>query len=203
MNISPAARLMALIVGCLACAALAAQFVVNYATEGHFGAPVVLWRMARFFTILTNGMVVVTFLRAAVSGRSPGPALAGGVALWIGVTGLVYYGLLYRETNGLAAWADLGLHGVVPVSVVVWWAVFSDKTGLAMRSALLWLIWPLAYVVYALVRGGYDGQYPYFFTDPIKVGWDGVALWSLALCVGFFVAGLGLIALGRVMGPRA
>lgn len=197
MRMSPAATGTAALLALAALAALATQFSVNFAEDRQDGVLRVAWRMARYFTILTNGIVCVVFARAALTGRAPGPVMAGGVTLWIGITGAVYYALLYRETQGLETLADIGLHGVVPAGTVLWWLAYAEKRGLGVRAAALWLLWPAGYVLYALARGERDGRYPYFFTDPHRIGWDGVALWSLGLCAAFFLAGLGLAWLAR------
>jgi hypothetical protein len=64
------------------------------------------------------------------------------------------------------------------------------------------MIWPLVYVCYALGRGQFDGTYPYFFTNPDRIGWIGVAQWTVILAGSFFVAGLGLIAVARLIRLR-
>ena len=116
---------------------------------------------------------------------------------------MVYHALLSRDLSGLRWWTDLGQHSAVPVAVVLWWLAFAPKHGLGPRHAVLWLSWPLVYVAYVLVRGTVDGRHPYFFVDPGRLGWDGVALWSAGLGVGFWLAGLGVVLLARRLGRSA
>ncbi|WP_254919045.1 Pr6Pr family membrane protein [Oceanicola sp. 22II-s10i] len=178
---------------------LGAQFAATSYGTPDIGWLAVAWRLLRFFTILTNLMVALTFSLAAVAAVKPGAWWGGGLTLWIGIVGVVNYALLYRPLTGLDFWADTGLHGVVPVAVFLWWAVSGDKRGLRWPVAVTWLVWPAVYVVYAQARGAVDGVYPYFFTDPGRVGWDGVVVWSLFLCLAFFLAGVVLVWLARVL----
>ena len=196
MTLSPAARRFAALIALVAAAALATQVVASAGAAGGMPLWRVVWRLMRYFTILTNILVCVTFLRVAVTGRGPGAAWGGGMVVWIVVVGVVNYTLLLRSYTGLQVWSDIGLHAAVPLAVLGWWLIWGAR-GQTWRAALLWLIWPLVYVVYALLRGGVTGRYPYYFIDPGAVGWDGLMLWILALAGVFLLAGLALVALAR------
>jgi amino acid transporter len=63
---------------------------------------------------------------------------------------------------------------------------------------VVWLFWPLAYVIYAIGRGAATGVYPYPFIDPLQIGWDGVAIWFSGLGGVFLAAGLAIVALTHV-----
>jgi len=196
MALSPLSRCSAALIALASAAALAAQVVASAGHYGDLSLWAVMWRLLRYFTILTNLIVCGTFLRAAATGRGPGPTWVGGVVVWIVVVGVVNYTLLLRSYTGLQFWADIGLHAVVPVAVLLWWLIWGER-GQTWRAALLWLIWPLVYVVYALIRGGISGRYPYDFIDPGVIGWSGLALWVPALAGVFLLAGLALVALAR------
>ena len=86
-----------------------------------------------------------------------------------------------------------------PVLVVLFWLLAAPKHGLRFRTALAWMLWPLAYVGYALLRGQLEGIYPYFFVDPTEIGWIGVARWSGILCVGFVTAGSMQVGVARLL----
>lgn len=133
------------------------------------------------------------FARFAVLGRAP-PGWAAGLALWLATVGAVYHLLLAREMEGLAWWSDHGLHTAVPLAVTLWWLVYGPKAGLRPDHARLWLVWPVIYGAYALLRGEWDGRHPYFFLDPPMIGWPWVAACCLGLCAVFWMAGRALIA---------
>ncbi|MGR3379191.1 Pr6Pr family membrane protein [Salipiger abyssi] len=192
-------RLFALVIALLTLAALAVQFTATAQANPHYTPPETLWRLLRYFTILTNALVAGTFLWIAARDRMAGAAWLGGLALWIGIVGVVYHLLLAKPLTGLDALADLGLHTVTPVLTVLFWIFAAPKHGLRLGTALAWMLWPLAYVGYALLRGEIEGIYPYFFVDPTAVGWSGVARWSGLLCVGFVSAGAMQVGIARLL----
>jgi hypothetical protein len=201
MIMSNIPRLLAAVICVMAWAALTGQFIESQMRHPDEDALQTLWRLVRYFTILTNGLVGLTFGWLAITGRYGLPKWLGGVALWIGITGVVYHLLLAGDKirTGLDFWADFGVHTAVPIAVVLWWLAFAPRRGLGISAAALWMLWPLIYVTYALLRGSMDGIYPYFFTNPVKIGWDGVFIWSAILCGSFFVAGLLQIFIARLL----
>lgn len=164
----------------------------------------VLWRLLGFFTNLTNGIAAWCFAAMALRGRFLTPFWMGALTLWIGIVGVVYYGVLFHPLEGLSFWADIAIHGVAPLAVALWWIAYAPK-GLSWHDAVVWLFWPLVYVVYALGRGVTTGAYPYPFIDPLQIGWGGVAVWFTGLGCVFLTAGLSMVALShlaQVMGVR-
>ncbi len=117
----------------------------------------------------------------------------GAAALYLTLAGTVYFVLLqgHREslftpsgiTNGI-------LHYVVPAALLADWYVF-PKERIRFRQALLWLVYPLLYVLYSLVRGNRIGWYPYPFLNPTLGGY----LPILATCLVMAAAMTGFIAL--------
>ncbi|MEX6632210.1 Pr6Pr family membrane protein [Hyphococcus lacteus] len=198
-------RLFASAIALTALTALITQFFVSTETMGSPGLATVLWRMLGFFTVLTNILVVFTFARTAISGQRNGPVWIGGLTLWICAVGAVYHAVLATLWNpeGLAWWADQGLHTAVPILVLIWWLGFADKTGLRPYSALMWLVWPLVYCAYALTRGTVSGFYPYPFIDVATLGTGQVALNIAMLIIAFGLGGLGLVAIARLLSNRS
>lgn len=186
---TPVLRLVALMIALLTLGGLAVQFLATSAHHPEETVPQVLWRMARYFTILTNAMVAGGFGWMAARGRWISPFWQGGLALWIGIVGVVYWLLLAKPLSGLDAIANWGLHALTPALTLLWWLIAAPKKALRPGSALGWMVWPLLYLLYALLRGQLGGVYPYFFVDPGAVGWDGVLWWSALLCAGIAAAG--------------
>ncbi|SHI84907.1 Pr6Pr family membrane protein [Wenxinia saemankumensis] len=195
--ITPAARSVAALVGLLALFGLALDLAAGWA-----GTLIPqLWGMARYFTILTNGIAAATLLGAAAAGRPAPPGWLGGVTLWMAITALVFH-LLLGGTYPLLTldWgANLVLHTLAPAAVLAWWLAAAPTRGLGPRHAILWLGWPALYCGYALLRGAADGVYPYFFVDVARLGWAGFGRWFGILLVAFWVGGLLLAGLGRAI----
>lgn len=199
MRLSSTAKLAAILIALTAWAALAAQFIVSLDETN--GPAQALWVLARYFTILTNLLVALLFSFMAVRGKGFGPSWLGGLTLWILIVGIVYHTLLARlyDPQGLNWWSDHGLHTAVPVLTALWWLIFAPKRGLGVRQAAYWMLWPLIYVIYALARGATDGIYPYYFIDAATLGYARVALNALGLSLGFFLGGLMIVGLGKVL----
>ncbi len=187
-------RAVVLVLGSLALGSLALQFAASLPENN--GSPLATaWSMARFFTILTNGIVAATYLRIGLTGRWVSASWLTGVTLWIAVVGLVYHALLAATHNpvGLGAISNVGLHTVVPLGTALVWVILAPKDGLRVADAAYWAIYPVIYALYALGRGLIDGTFPYFFLDPGRIGWGGVALYIAGLGALFLCLGLALI----------
>ncbi|SIS56107.1 hypothetical protein SAMN05421759_101430 [Roseivivax lentus] len=189
------ARITAALIAATALLAVLLQLYVGLERRPDRTALEEMWRMARYFTILTTLLVVLRYTRVAALGRASA-AWTGAITLWALIVGAVYHGLLARDLTGLRMVADQMLHSAVPLFVGLWWLAFAPKAALRPAHATWWLLWPAIYAAYALWRGTFVDRYPYFFVDPTRQGWDGVALWLLGLGVVFWVAGRGLVALG-------
>lgn len=156
-----------------------------------------LWRMAGFFTILTN-LGVVALMAAIARGWRIGASWAAGLLVSILMVGLVYHAVLARlwAPQGLAWWADQGLHTAVPLATALWWLAFAPK-GVVWRDLAFWLIWPMLYCAYALGRGAMTGFWPYPFLNVEALGPGVVALNIAGLVIAFAALGAGVVLLAR------
>lgn len=205
MPLSPAIRLFAALVAATAFGSLVLQFIQDWRELGEAAnAPLVLWRMARYFTVLTNAIVVGVLGYTALAGRWPGPGWPAALTVWIVVVGAVYYALLAatHDPQGLEVYSNVGFHAIVPAgTAVLWWAA-APRQGLTLAGPVIWTAYPLGYAVYALLRGLWDGTFPYFFLNPEKTGALGVGLYILGLGAVFLGLGCALVGLAR-LGSRA
>jgi hypothetical protein len=148
-----------------------------------------------YFTILTNLLVALALTSWGLGGRPEHffarPRVLGGLVVAI-VLVAVAYNLLLRQRwhpQGLARIADETLHVVTPALYVVFWCLSVPKGLVRWADVLAWLMYPLGYLLFALVLGALSGFYPYYFLDVRTQGLRQV-LWYVA---GFT---LGLGALG-------
>lgn len=197
-----AARLLAGLIGLVALVALVMQSVVSHRLTGSVGQT--LWVMAGYFTILTNILVLLTFAGLALGARMPSARWMGGLTLWILIVGVVYHTLLAQtwDPQGLALWADQGLHTATPLLTLLFWLLFAPTAALGLADSLRWLGWPLLYTLYAMIRGFFTGQYPYPFIDLSVLTPGQVALNSLGLLVAFWVGGLVTIGIAKALPKR-
>lgn len=118
-----------------------------------------------------------------------------GTAVYIIVVGLAYHFLLSATFNptGLEWFGDLLLHYINPLLYVIFWLVAVEKHESSYALALKWLVFPMAYFVYSLIRGFITDWYPYFFVDVTTLGYPQVMLVSAGLLTGYALIGAVLI----------
>ena len=182
----------AAIVALICWAGLAIQFSATYANQ--HDVVTTLWILVRFFTVLTN--LALAFIMTWVAiGRRISPFLLGGITLAILLVGVVYMTLLRGliELSGGALLADTLLHKVSPVAMALWWLFFAPRAKLKKSDPIWWAAYPLAYFVYALVRGHYEGKYPYPFMDLGKLGPVQTAINAGGIAMAFILAGFVLV----------
>jgi hypothetical protein len=82
----------------------------------------------------------------------------------------------------------------MPIAVVVDWVANPPARTIGWSQARWWLVFPVVFVAYSLVRGAFVDWYPYPFLDHREVGsaW-GVAAYCVAIAA-LFVALAGLLA---------
>lgn len=159
-------------------------------------------RYFSYFTILTNLMVAICITSILVSPRSrmgrffSKPVVKSGIALYILVVGITYSVALRMIWNptGLQLVADRVLHDAIPVLYILYWAFFVPKVSLRWSNPLWWLVYPLVYLIYVMIRGAFINEYPYYFLDPQLSDWSGVWM-SIAVLFAAF-AGLGYLMVG-------
>jgi hypothetical protein len=195
-------RLAALALAATAFGSLGLQFWLNGAAPGLEPWGTRAWDLLRYFTILTVGLIGVLMLAEAhghpVSANWQATALVN-----ILMVGLIFQILLAppEPPKGLAWWADFGFHAAIPILMLVWWVLWGTRP-LRLRDLPRWLLWPIAYCAYALIRGGIEGRYPYFFVDVGQFGAAQVALNIVGLVLVFATAGLIIWVVARFL-PRS
>lgn len=200
------ARLSAALIAAMALLAMIPP-LINAATE-QGGLLLGLWRLVRYFTIITNLLVTVTFGWIAWKGPSAvSPLVLGGAVLGIVLVGVVFNLSLGPLPYG-SVWDMLGdkaHHTMVPVAAPLWWLVFAVKGHLGWRAPFAWALYPLAYSAYVLTRAQFEApddplRYPYFFMNPETLSWPAALANLGAIAAGFIAAGLTMVWLDRRMG---
>ncbi len=146
-----------------------------------------------YFTILSNLFVALTAGAVALSpgSRLASPMFRGCATTAIVVVGLGYH-LLLREIWDPQGWqwvADNLLHYAVPIAALAHWLWCPPHTRLPMHAPLLWALYPVAYLAYALIRGEWIGTYPYPFIDVPTLGYPRVFANAAGLLLVFLAAG--------------
>ncbi|OAE14185.1 hypothetical protein AZH11_02410 [Pseudomonas simiae] len=162
-----------------------------------------------FFTVLTNTLVVVVLSYALVSRDSAAkrfflaPNVSSGIAASIVVVSLAYNLLLRHlwSPAGFQFIADELLHDVMPVLFLIYWWRYVPKGTLRLKHIAGWVIYPLVYFAYVLLRGHLLGQYQYPFIDVDSLGYPQVFANAGGILAGFIVIALAVVGLDRILKP--
>ncbi|MDJ0460106.1 Pr6Pr family membrane protein [Streptomyces sp. H27-C3] len=142
-----------------------------------------------FFTVLSNcaAVLVLAWGGLATSLDRPGVPhlLRGAATLYMVVTALVFAIALTDVETGMLPWTNVVLHQVMPVVMLLDWLLLPPLRPLRYSRSALWLLFPLLYLVYTLVRGPVADWYPYPFLDAFTNGYAHVALASALISVAF------------------
>jgi hypothetical protein len=167
-------------------------------------------RYFSFFTILTNILVAYCFTVQLIKSKHKvgefflQSKTVTAVAVYIIIVGIVYNTVLRQiwEPSGLQLVVDELLHSFIPLLFILYWLLFVQKANLRWIDVLPWLLYPMSYIVYVMVRGTFSGFYPYPFINAESIGYSKVLLNSAVLCMAFLLVSLLLVAVARSFSPK-
>jgi hypothetical protein len=169
--------------------------VATIAERGQFDAA----NFFSYFTIQTNILVFLTLILSAIAvamnKNGKLDIVRGAVTVYIFLVGVAFSVLLARIegiTFTAVPWDNLILHYIMPLAMLIDFLFDRPKRKLSFKWSLLWLIVPVAYLAYSLIRGAITGWYPYPFLCPDIHGYEGIAVVAAGLL------GLTLILIGAV-----
>lgn len=144
-----------------------------------------------YFTVESNTLAVISLLLSAFAMATGHRSsrldfYRGAVTLFMTTTIIIFIVLLsgYSSDELTAApWDNTVLHYIMPIAIILDWLIASRVQPIAIRQSLIWLIFPLAYLVYSLIRGPIADWYPYPFMNPDEHGYGGVAVTSVVIAV--------------------
>jgi len=146
-----------------------------------------------FFTIESNILAAIVLLVVGfgallgVKARRSFAFIRGAATLYMVITGIVFALLLAGLEQRLQVtipWVNVVLHYIMPIVLFVDWLLFPPKFRFSFTQTLGWLVFPLLYLAYTLVRGSLVNWYPYPFLDVSQVGWALVGVMSIAIAIG-------------------
>ena len=164
-----------------------------------------------FFTVLTNTLAVVVLSYALVRRDSAAkrfflaPGISSGIAVSIVVVGLAYSLLLRHlwQPEGFQWVADELLHDVMTLLFCIYWWRCVPKGSLRLKHIGAWVIYPLIYFGYVLLRGHLLGQYQYPFIDVDTLGYPQVFVNAGGILAGFVAVALAVVGLDKLLkSPR-
>ena len=188
-------RVLRALFGLLTLAALVRQLAIHWALGFSLG------NFFGYYTILSNlfaGCVLLLSAFVTMSNRRV-ETLRFISVVNMTLLGIVFVTLL-RETDlgKLLPWVNFVHHYLMPVVVLGDWLIIPPRGRLEKRDVFIALSFPLAYLVYSLIRGRMLGWYPYPFLDAGVVGGTGnVVLYIAGITVVFCIVGSALLYVGN------
>lgn len=204
---APGARRYALVAAVLGWSGLAIQQYLIFISRWIDQASLLggLVKFFSFFTVLSNTLVAVA-LTCVVSQRNTAlqrffrhPVVCSGIAASIALVAIAY-SLLLRHLWQPQGWqwlADELLHDIMPLLFVLYWWLYVPKAGLGLRHVLLWMLYPLVYFGYVLLRGDLLGDYVYPFVDAGNLGYAQAFINAGGVLAGFVLIALLLLVVDR------
>ena len=142
-----------------------------------------------YFTIQSNIFAFIILIISALAIASNKRSsvfnlLRGAATLYMVITGIVFAVLLAGVEGSIltaAPWDNIVLHYIMPVILLVDWLIDKPNKTITFKNSLVWLIYPVTYVIYSLARGQIVHWYPYPFLDPKTNGYIGVLITGLCI----------------------
>jgi hypothetical protein len=162
-----------------------------------------------FFTNESNLLAAGLLLYGAYrglwrAGEQPGAGyelLRGAAVIYMTITGVVFV-LLLSGSSESVPWANAVVHYVMPVVIVLDWLIDPPCTQIARRKASSWLIFPVVYFGYTLIRGAITGWYPYPFLNVAAKGYGQVLADGLGILIGMTAVGSATLLAGNRLRER-
>jgi len=176
-------------------------FDIHGAVAKNLSIPVTLINFFSYFTtetvlVITLGLTVFC-IRPQAEQFLTRPSVQSALVVYIIVVGGVYALLLRNlwQPHGLQILTNFVLHYALPVLYPLYWLVFLPKGSLRWSAPAWWVVYPILYFLYSMLRGAAYGIYVYPFIDAAKLGvaraWvNGILLLAVFFCVGLVLTAI-------------
>ena len=149
-----------------------------------------------FFTIWTNILLAVYFFitcflpDSKLGVWSNKDFVKTALLLYIIFVGAGFHFLLSMvEFKGIRLWGSNILHYMNPILMLIDWLLSKPTTKIKFKHTVLWLLFGIAYDIFALIKGSLTGFYPYPFFDVGDLGIIRVLINILGFSCGFLILG--------------
>jgi hypothetical protein len=160
--------------------------------------PILEWfNSFKTFSMQSNFIITIWFTLAILWHNKPeslkkitGP-LKGAFTMYITITFIVFAVFLsfFYQPTGWAAFSNLVIHYITPIAFIIDWVLTENKMQYKWKYLPYWILYPLGFILFAVIHGTFTGSYIYYFLDINALGF-----------LGFFMFVSILIVLGIVLG---
>lgn len=204
---SDAQRICAGVLASVAWFGLVVQIVCSVQDALAENASIATYLINQFsrFSIQTTTLVALVgtlaFLRPQPASFLLRPSVQAALVVYVVVVGVIFEVLLRSDSQGME-FVDPILHGIIPVLYLSYWLIFAPKGTLSWVDPALWLIYPLFFFVYTMMRGMIFGAYLRHVSEVIKQGYHEVFLDTLVFFTAFLAVGLILVSVDQALANR-
>jgi hypothetical protein len=158
-----------------------------------------------YFTIDSNLIAAAVLIVGAARWNLPNTdgfdLVRGAAVVYMSITGIVFTLLLSNtDVDTAIRWVNTVVHELMPLVLLADWLVTPPSAKLQLRQGLLWLSFPLVWIVYTIIRGAIVHRYPYPFLDPVNGGYGSVAVYCIAILVAMIVVSAITVGLANATG---
>jgi hypothetical protein len=158
-----------------------------------------------YFTIDSNLIAAAVLIVGAARWNRPNTdgfdLVRGAAVVYMSITGIVFTLLLSNtDVDTAIRWVNTVVHELMPLVLLADWLVTPPSAKLQLRQGLLWLSFPLVWIVYTIIRGAIVHRYPYPFLDPVNGGYGSVAVYCIAILVAMIVVSAITVGLANAAG---
>jgi hypothetical protein len=167
--------------------------------------------MYKYYTMQTNLFVAIWLTIALIFNYKPDKlkkikgVIKGGITIYITITFIVFaimLSSLYNPTETIERFTNIATHYIIPIAFLLDW-VFTEKTiNYKWLNLVFWIIYPILYLVLAIIHGTITGDYLYPFLDVVDLGYGYFFLSVLILLAAFIFLGILLILVNKLWNNR-
>ncbi|RVT75396.1 hypothetical protein EOD40_11595 [Flavobacterium sufflavum] len=185
---------------------IVAQFVLIIQNR-QADIPETILRFFSFFTILTNILVALFFTVKFfnLSRKSFGLFYKNGtftaLTTFILIVSLVYQVVLRSawEPTGLQLVVDELLHTIIPLCTFICWFFYAEQSDSKIQSVIIWLFYPIIFIIFIFIRGYFSDFYPYPFLNISEIGFGNTLINTtlILILIVFIMSVLTLIGIKK------
>jgi hypothetical protein len=158
-----------------------------------------------YFTIDSNliatGVLIAGAMNRGRRATSRLDLVRGAAVVYMSITGIVFTLLLSNtDVDTAIPWVNSVVHELMPLVMLADWLITPPAACLRLRQSVLWLSFPLVWIVYTLIRGAIVNLCPYPFVNPVNGGYGSVAAYSVAILVAMLVVSALVVVLANTAG---
>ncbi len=171
-----------------------AGLIINVSVST-FEVPINLGRglaLFRYYTLQSNLIAIVYFILLYFGITKRNNTLhkfVGGVTVYITIT-LIIFAIMLAPTYHPTGWnqvSNIVAHYIVPILVLFYFFYFRDNYKFTPKDSLIWIIYPVLYVVFMLAYGMITKDFLYPFFQVSEVGINGLIITITMLIFVFFM----------------